>query len=65
MPLESARNDYTYYKHLQAHDQSLAWGIQLPNAPIPGLVIESCDTGLPFTNEELREVIRCLNEPRK
>ena len=59
-PLESARNGYEYYKHLQAHDGHWPGEYGGPMFLIPGLVIGSYITGMPFTDEERREMIRYL-----
>ncbi|KAF9786352.1 lanosterol synthase [Thelephora terrestris] len=59
-PLESARNGYEYYKHLQAHDGHWPGEYGGPMFLIPGLTIGSYITGVPFTNEERLEMIRYL-----
>ena len=59
-PLESARNGYEYYKHLQAHDGHWPGEYGGPMFLIPGLTIGSYITGVPFTDEERREMIRYL-----
>lgn len=59
-PLESARNGYEYYKHLQAHDGHWPGEYGGPMFLIPGLTIGSYITGIPFTNEERHELIRYL-----
>ena len=59
-PLESARNGYEYYKHLQAHDGHWPGEYGGPMFLIPGLTIGSYITGTPFTNEERLEMIRYL-----
>ena len=59
-PLESARKGYEYYKHLQAHDGHWPGEYGGPMFLIPGLVIGSYITGLPFTDEERHEMIRYL-----
>lgn len=59
-PLESARNGYEYYKHLQAHDGHWPGEYGGPMFLIPGLTIGSYVTGIPFTNEERLEMIRYL-----
>ena len=59
-PLESARNGYEYYKHLQAHDGHWPGEYGGPMFLIPGLVIGSYITGIPFTDEERHEMIRYL-----
>jgi len=59
-PLESARNGYEYYKHLQAHDGHWPGEYGGPMFLIPGLTIGSYITGIPFTDEERREMIRYL-----
>lgn len=59
-PLESARNGYGYYKHLQAHDGHWPGEYGGPMFLIPGLTIGSYITGIPFTDEERREMIRYL-----
>ena len=61
-PLESARNGYEYYKHLQAHDGHWPGEWSGPLFLTPGLVIGSYITGIPFTDEERREMIRYLME---
>ena len=59
-PLESARNGYEYYKHLQAHDGHWPGEYGGPMFLIPGLTIGSYITGVPFTDEERLEMIRYL-----
>ena len=59
-PLESARNGYEYYKHLQAHDGHWPGEYSGPMFLTPGLVIASYVAGMPFTDEERREMIRYL-----
>jgi hypothetical protein len=59
-PLESARNGYEYYKHLQAHDGHWPGEYGGPMFLIPGLTIGSYVTGTPFADEERREMIRYL-----
>jgi hypothetical protein len=59
-PLDSARNGYEYYKHLQAHDGHWPGEYGGPMFLIPGLTIGSYITGIPFTDEERREMIRYL-----
>ena len=59
-PLESARNGYEYYKHLQAHDGHWPGEYGGPMFLIPGLTIGSYITRVPFTEEERREMIRYL-----
>lgn len=59
-PLESARNGYEYYKHLQAHDGHWPGEYGGPMFLIPGLTIGSYITGIPFTGEERLEMIRYL-----
>ena len=59
-PLESARNGYKYYKHLQAHDGHWPGEYGGPMFLLPGLAIGSYITGVPFTDEERREMIRYL-----
>ena len=59
-PLESARNGYEFYKHLQAHDGHWPGEYSGPMFLTPGLVIASYVTGMPFTDEERREMIRYL-----
>jgi hypothetical protein len=54
-PLESARNGYKYYKHLQAHDGHWPGEYGGPMFLVLGLVIGSYITGTPFTDEERRE----------
>jgi len=57
-PLESARNGYEYYKHLQAHDGHWPGECGGPLFLIPGAVFASYVTGMIFTDEERREMIR-------
>jgi len=57
-PLESARNGYEYYKRLQAHDGHWPGEYSGPMFLTPGLVIGSYVAGMPFTDEERREMIR-------
>ena len=59
-PLESARNGYEYFKHLQAHDGHWAGECGGQMFLLPGLTIASYITGIPFTNEERHELIRYL-----
>lgn len=59
-PLESARNGYEYYKHLQAHDGHWPGEYGGPMFLIPGLTIGSYITGVPFADEERLEMIRYL-----
>ena len=59
-PLESARNGYEYYKHLQAHDGHWPGEYSGPMFLTPGLVIGSYVTGMSFTDEERLEMIRYL-----
>ena len=59
-PLESARNGYEYYKHLQAHDGHWPGEYSGPMFLTPGLIIGSYVTGMSFTDEERREMIRYL-----
>ena len=59
-PLDAARNGYTFYKHLQAHDGHWPGEYGGPMFLLPGLVIGSYATGMPFRPEEKREMIRYL-----
>ncbi|TFK98472.1 terpenoid cyclases/protein prenyltransferase alpha-alpha toroid [Pterulicium gracile] len=59
-PLEAARNGYTFYKHLQSPDGHWAGEYGGPMFILPGLVISSYITGMPFTREERLEMIRYL-----
>ncbi|KAI0794385.1 lanosterol synthase [Fomes fomentarius] len=58
--LEAARNGYRYFKHLQAEDGHWAGEYGGPMFLIPGLVIGSYVTGMPFKEEERLEIIRYL-----
>ncbi|KAF7973658.1 hypothetical protein HWV62_13902 [Athelia sp. TMB] len=59
-PLSSARNGYTFYKHLQSDDGHWAGEYGGPMFLLPGLVIGSYVTGMPFKHEEKLEMIRYL-----
>ncbi len=58
--LGAARNGYTFYKHLQAEDGHWPGEYGGPMFLLPGLVIGSYVTGMPFKDEEKREMIRYL-----
>ena len=57
-PLDAARNGYTFYKHLQAEDGHWPGEYGGPMFLLPGLVIGSYVSGMPFKLEERREIIR-------
>lgn len=59
-PLEAARNGFEFYKPLQAHDGHWPGEYGGPMFLIPGLVIGSYVTGMPFAQEERLEIIRYL-----
>ncbi|KAG5647893.1 hypothetical protein DXG03_007817 [Asterophora parasitica] len=59
-PLEAARNGYTFYKHLQSHDGHWPGEYGGPMFLLPGLVIGSYVSGMPFTEQERLEMIRYL-----
>jgi lanosterol synthase len=59
-PLDSARNGYEFYKHLQAHDGHWPGEYGGPLFLVPGFVIGSYVTGMPFRQEERLEIIRYL-----
>ncbi|KAF7798580.1 hypothetical protein EIP86_009802 [Pleurotus ostreatoroseus] len=58
--LDAARNGYKFYKHLQAEDGHWPGEYGGPMFLLPGLVIGSYVTGMPFKDEEKREMIRYL-----
>ena len=58
--LDAARNGYTFYKHLQADDGHWPGEYGGPLFLLPGLVIGSYVTGMPFKQEEKLEMIRYL-----
>lgn len=58
--LDAARNGYTYYKHLQAEDGHWPGEYGGPMFLLPGLVIGSYVSGMPFKLEEKKEMIRYL-----
>ncbi|KAF9526128.1 terpenoid cyclases/protein prenyltransferase alpha-alpha toroid [Crepidotus variabilis] len=58
--LDAARNGYKFYKHLQSHDGHWAGEYGGPMFLLPGLVIGSYLTGMPFKQEERLEMIRYL-----
>ena len=59
-PLSAARNGFTFLKHLQADDGHWPGEYGGPMFLIPGLVIGSYVTGMPFKQEERLEFIRYL-----
>ncbi|KAF7294505.1 Terpene cyclase/mutase family member [Mycena kentingensis (nom. inval.)] len=59
-PLDAARNGYTFYKHLQAHDGHWPGEYGGPMFLLPGMVIGSYVSGMEFTMEERKEMIRYL-----
>ncbi|KIP08795.1 hypothetical protein PHLGIDRAFT_87649 [Phlebiopsis gigantea 11061_1 CR5-6] len=59
-PLEAARKGYEFYKHLQADDGHWPGEYGGPMFLMPGLVIGSYVTGMPFKHEERLEMIRYL-----
>ncbi|KAG6334196.1 hypothetical protein ID866_4896 [Astraeus odoratus] len=59
-PLEAARNGYTFYKHLQAHDGHWPGEYGGPMFLLPGLVIGSYAAGMGFKEAERLEMIRYL-----
>lgn len=59
-PLDAARNGYKFYKHLQAHDGHWPGEYGGPMFLLPGLVIGSYVSGMPFKMEERLEMIRYL-----
>lgn len=58
--LSAARNGYTFYKHLQDADGHWPGEYGGPMFLLPGLVIGSYVTGMPFRLEERLEMIRYL-----
>ncbi|GJE91138.1 terpene cyclase/mutase family protein [Phanerochaete sordida] len=58
--LEAARNGFAFYKHLQADDGHWPGEYGGPMFLLPGLVIGSYVTGMPFKQEERLEMIRYL-----
>ena len=58
--LEAARNGFTFFKHLQAHDGHWPGVYDGPMFLTPGLVIGSYITGMDFAHEERLEMIRYL-----
>ena len=58
--LDSARKGYEFYKHLQADDGHWPGEYGGPMFLMPGLVIGSYVTGMPFKHEERVEMIRYL-----
>ncbi|KAI0714170.1 lanosterol synthase [Cerioporus squamosus] len=58
--LEAARNGYRYFQHLQTEDGHWPGEYGGPMFLIPGLVIGSYVTGMPFKLEERLEMIRYL-----
>ncbi|EIW59845.1 lanosterol synthase [Trametes versicolor FP-101664 SS1] len=58
--LEAARNGYRFFKHLQTEDGHWPAEDGGPMFLIPGLVIGSYVTGMPFQLEERLEIIRYL-----
>lgn len=58
--LEAARNGYSFYKRLQAHDGHWPGEYGGPMFLLPGLVIGSYVVGMEFTLEERLEMIRYL-----
>ncbi|KAJ7050525.1 terpenoid cyclases/protein prenyltransferase alpha-alpha toroid [Mycena amicta] len=59
-PLDAARNGYTFYKTLQSHDGHWPGEYGGPMFLLPGLVIGSYISGMGFTTEERKEMIRYL-----
>ena len=59
-PLEAARKGYEFYKHLQSDDGHWPGEYGGPMFLMPGLVIGSYVTGMPFKHEERLEMIRYL-----
>lgn len=59
-PLEAARNGLTFYKRLQTDDGHWPGEYGGPLFLMPGLVIGSYVTGMTFTLEERKEMIRYL-----
>ncbi|KAI0044521.1 terpene synthase [Auriscalpium vulgare] len=59
-PFDAARNGYTFYKQLQANDGHWAGEYGGPMFLLPGLVIGSYVTGMPFLEVERLEMIRYL-----
>ncbi|KAJ7224460.1 terpenoid cyclases/protein prenyltransferase alpha-alpha toroid [Mycena pura] len=58
--LEAARNGYRFYKTLQSHDGHWPGEYGGPMFLLPGLVIGSYVSGMEFTLEERKEMIRYL-----
>ena len=58
--LSAARNGYTFYKHLQDADGHWPGEYGGPMFLLPGLVIGSYVTGMPFKPEERKEMVRYL-----
>ena len=58
--LEAARNGYRFFQHLQCEDGHWSGEYGGPMFLIPGLVIGSYVTGMPFKLEERLEIIRYL-----
>lgn len=58
--MEAARNGYTFYKNLQAHDGHWPGEYGGPMFLLPGFVIGSYITGMGFKDEERREMVRYL-----
>ncbi|KAF9462942.1 terpenoid cyclases/protein prenyltransferase alpha-alpha toroid [Collybia nuda] len=59
-PMEAARNGYTFYKNLQAHDGHWPGEYGGPMFLLPGFVIGSYVSEMGFKDEERREMIRYL-----
>nr|UPX76572.1 putative oxidosequalene clavarinone cyclase 804 [Hypholoma fasciculare] len=59
-PLDAARNGYKFYKELQSHDGHWAGEYGGPMFLLPGFVIGSYVIGMPFKQEERREMVRYL-----
>ncbi|KAL1710959.1 terpenoid cyclases/protein prenyltransferase alpha-alpha toroid [Schizophyllum commune] len=57
---EAARNGMEFYKHLQAHDGHWPGEYGGPMFLLPGFVIGSYVSGMPFKDPERREMIRYL-----
>ncbi|PFH51033.1 hypothetical protein AMATHDRAFT_3423 [Amanita thiersii Skay4041] len=58
--MDAAKNGYTFYKHLQAHDGHWPGEYGGPMFLLPGLVIGSYVSGMGFKEEERLEMIRYL-----
>lgn len=58
--LSAAKNGYTFYKNLQAHDGHWPGEYGGPMFLLPGLVIGSYVSGMGFKEEERLEMVRYL-----